>query len=147
MAMLREGQSVAVRILTDYNVDFNALVQSMFGSARSGGKSGGAKGGNAGLKNLEQFGTDLTTLAEEGKIDPIIGRDKEIERVIAQIMSRRTKNNPCLIGEPGVGKTAIAEGLAYKIVEGSIPKTLKGKRIFSLDLFLNDYRRKLPWRV
>ena len=133
MAMLREGQSVAVRILTDYNVDFNALVQTMFGSARSGGKTGGAKGGNAGLKNLEQFGTDLTTLAEEGKIDPIIGRDKEIERVI-QILSRRTKNNPCLIGEPGVGKTAIAEGLAYKIVEGSIPETLKGKRIFSLDL-------------
>ena len=82
---------------------------------------------------LNQFGRDLTEMAREDKFDPIIGRDKEIERVV-QILSRRTKNNPCLIGEPGVGKTAIAEGLAQKIIEGNIPETLKGKRVVTLDL-------------
>ena len=82
---------------------------------------------------LSQFGRDLTKLAKDGKIDPVIGRQKEIERVI-QILSRRTKNNPCLIGEPGVGKTAIAEGLALKIVSGEVPELLKDKKIYSLDL-------------
>lgn len=133
MAIMREGQSVAVRILNDYDADFNLIAQNMFrGQSASGGEASHKKSKGA-LKNLEQFGTDLTSLAEEGKFDPIIGRDKEIERVI-QILSRRTKNNPCLIGEPGVGKTAVAEGLASKIAEGHIPETLKGKRIFSLDL-------------
>lgn len=132
MAMLREGQSVAVRILSDFNVDFNILAQSMYKMNREQ-SDGGTRGKKGALKNLEQFGTDLTSLAEEGKFDPIIGRDREIERVI-QILSRRTKNNPCLIGEPGVGKTAVAEGLAYKISAGLVPETLKGKRIFSLDL-------------
>ena len=132
MAIMREGQSVAVRILNDYGADFNMIAQHLFKpSNKAGEPSQKTKKGN--LKNLEQFGTDLTALAEEGKFDPIIGRDKEIERVI-QILSRRTKNNPCLIGEPGVGKTAVAEGLASKIAEGHIPETLKGKRIFSLDL-------------
>ncbi len=135
MAIMREGQSVAVKILADYEVDFNEIAQAMYGTGRSqGGKNAqNQKASTTSIKNLEQFGTDLTRLAEEGKFDPIIGRDKEIERVI-QILSRRTKNNPCLIGEPGVGKTAVAEGLASKIVDGTIPETLKNKRIFSLDL-------------
>lgn len=134
MAILREGQSVAVRILADLGIDFNSLARDAYGNGSDKQSVSGTKTSKSGsLKNLEPFGTDLTTLAEEGKFDPIIGRDKEIERVI-QILSRRTKNNPCLIGEPGVGKTAIAEGLASKIVSGDIPETLKGKRIFSLDL-------------
>ncbi len=129
LAILREGASVAVRILKDMGMDFSNMASSINNSA--GANEKGERKGK--LKNLEQFGTDLTRLAEEGKFDPIIGRDKEIERVV-QILSRRTKNNPCLIGEPGVGKTAVAEGLASRITEGNIPETLKGKRLFSLDL-------------
>jgi len=131
MAIMREGQSVAVRIMRDMGLDLPAAAKFMSGSAEASGTAKASSGKTP--KNLEQFGTDLTTLAEEGKFDPIVGRDKEIERVV-QILSRRTKNNPCLIGEPGVGKTAVAEGLASRITEGKIPETLKGKRIFSLDL-------------
>src|SRR5690606_1570622 len=99
-----------------------------------GGPTTGAKASRARkTPTLDQFGRDLTELAREGKLDPVIGRDKEIQRVI-QVLSRRTKNNPCLIGEPGVGKTAIAEGLAQKIVEGDIPETLADKRVVTLDL-------------
>ncbi len=132
-AILREGQSVAAKILRDLDFDFSrASSESVSGMGESHSANSSAHKG-ASSKNLEKFATDLTRLAEEGKFDPIIGRDKEIERVV-QILSRRTKNNPCLIGEPGVGKTAVAEGLALKIAEGKIPEILKGKRIYSLDL-------------
>ena len=132
-AIIREGQSIGVKILADMGFDLSAGIRYSDITQDNSDGSKKTAGKKAGLKNLQQFGTDLTALAEEGKFDPIIGRDKEIERVV-QILSRRTKNNPCLIGEPGVGKTAVAEGLASKIAEGTIPETLKGKRLFSLDL-------------
>lgn len=130
VAIMREGQSVAAKILRELGMDFPTAAKYALGVSEGTAESTNAKGSS---KNLEKFATDLTRLAEEGKFDPIIGRDKEIERVI-QILSRRTKNNPCLIGEPGVGKTAVAEGLASRIAEGRIPEILKGKRIYSLDL-------------
>ncbi|MDA3847498.1 MAG: ATP-dependent Clp protease ATP-binding subunit [Vallitaleaceae bacterium] len=110
-------------------------IYQAFGKDQAISKIGGRnKNQNAsGTPTLDQYSRDLTVMAKEGKFDPIIGRDKEIERVI-QILSRRTKNNPCLVGEPGVGKTAIAEGLAQKIVASNIPETLRGKRIVALDL-------------
>ena len=137
LGIMREGESVAVRILMDMGVDpqkmLNDIIKML--SEEAPGATGEPKNtsNNSNTPTLNQFGRDLTDMAREAKFDPIIGRDKEIERVI-QILSRRTKNNPCLIGEPGVGKTAIAEGLAQKIVEGNIPELLKDKRVVTLDL-------------
>ncbi len=137
LGIMKEGESVAVRIMMDLGVDpqklLNELVKIL--NEETPGSNGSPKSNstNSSTPTLNQFGRDLTDMARDGKVDPVIGRDKEIERVI-QILSRRTKNNPCLIGEPGVGKTAIAEGLAQKIVEGNIPEILSDKRVVTLDL-------------
>lgn len=138
IALIKEGSNCAVNIISRLGVSpsdiLGDVVKSISGNTaeRSGGKSKKSDGKSE-TPTLDQFGRELTTLAKQNKIDPVIGREKEIERVI-QILSRRTKNNPCLIGEPGVGKTAIAEGLALKIVAGEVPEILSGKRIVSLDL-------------
>jgi ATP-dependent Clp protease ATP-binding subunit ClpC len=137
MGILREGESIAVRILMELGVDAHKLYDSIINMLQedtpAAVAAGKPKAENLQTPTLDQFGRDLTVMAREGKIDPVIGRDKEIERII-QILSRRTKNNPCLIGEPGVGKTAICEGLAQRIIEGNIPETLKGKRVVTMDL-------------
>lgn len=138
IALLRESDCSAVKFLNSMNIDEEALLEDVgasLGKSETQFRSNAQKGkkGKSSTPTLDEFGKDLTELARQGKIDPVIGRDKEIERVI-QILSRRTKNNPCLIGEPGVGKTAIAEGLALKIVKDEVPELLAGKKIVSLDL-------------
>ena len=136
LALIREGEGVAAQILTAMGLNFDSIRQEIIGlldNEGAKGKRGEASAKGSNTPNLNQYGRDLTEMAREGKLDPIIGREKEIERVI-QILSRRTKNNPALIGDPGVGKTAIAEGLAQKIIEGNIPEILKGKRVVTLDL-------------
>ncbi len=137
IAILREGESVAVKILTDLGGDIRKLYENILSMLSEdtplAASQSKPQATDVDTPTLDQFGRDLTAMVREGKIDPVIGRDKEIERVI-QILSRRTKNNPCLIGEPGVGKTAISEGLAHKIVEGNVPETLKDKRVVTLDL-------------
>ncbi len=138
LALLQEEDSYAVRLLNENGVDERQLFEELVSELSQSGaqpQSNGRKGKNSKSKTptLDEFGKDLTALAREGKIDPVIGRENEIERVI-QILSRRTKNNPCLIGEPGVGKTAIAEGLALKIVREEVPELLSGKKIVALDL-------------
>ncbi len=141
IGIMREGDSVAVRVMMDLNIDprklYNEIVKVINEDGMDSNSTRRQADKNSGSFNstptLNQFGSDLTKQAREGKLDPVIGRKNEIDRVI-QILSRRTKNNPCLIGEPGVGKTAVVEGLAEKIVTEDVPEMLKDKRVVSVDI-------------
>ncbi|MEW9095711.1 MAG: ATP-dependent Clp protease ATP-binding subunit [Clostridiaceae bacterium] len=136
LALIKESEGVAYTILNNLGIDFTKLRKSLLenlAGEQKIGESINSKINNSDTPTLNQFGRDLTEMAKEGKLDPVIGREKETQRVL-EILCRRTKNNPCLIGDPGVGKTAIAEGLAQKIVEANIPEILRDKRVVTLDL-------------
>ncbi|MEM9504730.1 MAG: Clp protease N-terminal domain-containing protein, partial [Cyanobacteria bacterium P01_E01_bin.43] len=136
LGLIREGEGVAARVLENLGVDLSKVrtqVIRMLGETAEVSSGGGQ--GRTKTPTLDEFGSNLTQMAGEGKLDPVVGRQKEIERVI-QILGRRTKNNPVLIGEPGVGKTAIAEGLAQRIMNGDIPDILEEKRVVTLDIGL-----------
>ena len=144
LGLIREGEGVAARVLENLGVDLNKVrsnVVKMLGETKpqtttsSTSSSSSSSGGKTKTPSLDEFGRDLTLAAQELRLDPVVGRDKEIERVI-QILARRTKNNPVLIGEPGVGKTAVAEGLAIRIVNAEVPDILDGKKVIQLDMGL-----------
>lgn len=149
LGLIREGEGVAAQVLVKLGADLSRVrqqvIQLLSGYAGSGGgapsgpgekarsSTGSSSGDSSGSMVLDQFGRNLTQLAREKKLDPVIGRHRETERVM-QVLSRRTKNNPVLVGEPGVGKTAIVEGLAQRIVSGDVPDSLQGSRLLSLDM-------------